>query len=530
MRSLLGWFRREETHRVRLLDADALFLCVVACFWYFTAYLLNPATPAPSAVGWWGFFDQGLYYRTTMDLAAGHLLPSNYWYGYPLLGAIFYQLMPLHPYFIPNLTLILLMVSSYFAACRLFCSRLEAWGLVIVAIFADSMLRDGCLIIPWNTLPEYAAFYLCFYFLIFTRATLPRFALCAFFCGLACASRFTESEILAVVYLFALIDLRGWGTRLFAVALFAFAFGIALALNLGTNLYFYHALRSPYMVGQWGDFSTSHYLLKIYQLLFDGDFLTGPNAALHPPTRQILESYWPFIFMLPGAVFLVRTYGWKVLGFFLGILLSVAFYLLYNPTNNAPYFWSYGSFHYFWWLMPWLAFITYLSFRRAPFALGRRLYLATLLGPLLVVLPLGVRDVVLASSTGPSPTLTFQTASVGDTAALQITSHHNIKALDLRVYFTQLPSFPGSDASSVPLIHISINGSPALRDQWDYMTSQSASRFDFCFLPHDLHLQPGDRVTIQFSKTKNILVDHLEAVGVAYAPFGAVRHFVQNDL
>jgi hypothetical protein len=215
-------------------------------------------------------------------------------------------------------------------------------------------------------------------------------------------------------------------------------------------------------------------------------------------------------------------------GFFLGILLSVAFYLLYNPTNNVPYFWNYGSFHYFWWIMPWLAFTTYLSFRRAPFVLGRRAYFAALLGPLLFILPLGVRDVVVASSADPKA-LAFTTSYAGQTVTLRVLARQKIDALDLRVFFQQPPSFNGSRAEAVILMHVMLNGVPEVQ-QWDYMASQCDRRFDFSFLSHDLHLKPGDDLTIQFSHTQDVVIDHLDAVSVAYAPFGAVRHFVQNDL
>ena len=75
---------------------------VFACFLlavYFAAYFMNSNLPGASSkapLGWWGWFDQGEYYRSVKALDQQNFDPSEYHYpiGYPLIGTLFYSVMP----------------------------------------------------------------------------------------------------------------------------------------------------------------------------------------------------------------------------------------------------------------------------------------------------------------------------------------------------------------------------------------------------------------------------------------------------
>ena len=532
MRTFLSWLRKEEPSKVRLFDNDTLFLAIVTCFWYLTAYLLHPATPsnAPDGpLGWLAFADQKLYYKTTVDLANGHLLPSVYWFGYPLLGAAFYWLMPRHPWLIPNLALVLFMVGAFFASARLFVTRLEAWILVVVAIYADSILRDMSLVIPWNTMPEYAAFYVCTYLLLLTRATLPKCGVCALFCGLAAYSRPTEIEFLGILYLCALFDFPSWTRRAWAVGFLALTCGAALGLTLASNLYFYHELSSPYIQGLGTRFNTSNFPFKVYQFFIDGDILTE-QGSVRPRSYQILELYWPFVFILPGIFFLWKKYRWKVLGLFLAIIGIFIYYILYNDDTNMPQFWTFCNPHYIWFVIPWLSFITYLSFRCAPWVLARRTYWMMLFLPLLLICIIGYRPVTLASSSNESEArLQLETTYAARTCTIQFVAPHPLDAEDIRIFFKTMPSFHGTLSGTVEHFTVTIDGHPQLIG-FDYYPSQSGSHFNLCFLTHGLHLQSNDKLVIRLMDTDEPVIEQASIIGVAYSPFSAIVHFVRNDL
>ena len=530
--TFISWFRQEAPSSIRLFDVDTLFLAIVTCFWYLTAYLLHPATPsnAPDGpLGWLASADQKLYYKTTVDLANGHLLPSVYWFGYPLLGAAFYWLLPRQPWLIPDLVLVLFMVGAFFASARLFMTRLEAWALVLIAIYADSILRDMSLVIPWNTMPEYAAFYICTYLLILTRATLPKCGICALFCGLAAYSRPTEAEFLGILYLSALFDFKDWTKRAWAAALLASTYAIAFGLTLASNLYFYHELSSPYIQGLSTRFNISNFPLKVYQFLLDGNILTE-EGSVHPHSHQILELYWPFIFIVPGSLFLWRIYRWKAVGLFGAIIGIFIYYILYNDDTNIPQFWTFCNPHYIWFVLPWLSLITYLSFRCAPWVLTRKAYVAALLFPLLLIGIMGYKPVTVASSSsGQGTGLTLSATYAARTSTIRFTAPRRIDAEDIRITFKKTPSFHGTLSGTVEHFDVTINGHPQLIG-FDYYPSQSGSHFNLCFLVHGLHLETKDEVVVRLMDTDEPLVDEATIIGVTYAPLSAIAHFVQDDL
>lgn len=55
--------------------------------------------------GWWLWDDQGYYIRAARAWVAGNLDPAQHWYppGYALLGAAFVWLMPIQPFYLPDL-------------------------------------------------------------------------------------------------------------------------------------------------------------------------------------------------------------------------------------------------------------------------------------------------------------------------------------------------------------------------------------------------------------------------------------------
>lgn len=527
-KKLASWLCREDPQRIRFFDWSGCLLLLVTGVWYLHTYWrggltpdVNPLTPE----GWWGWCDQGQYYKSTIELAHGQLKPNVYWLGYPLLGVPFYWLMPRHPYLIPNLAFVLIMVGAFFAACRHLMGRVEAWILVGFFIFSDELFRDICLIVPWNTMPAYATIYLATYLLLFRRPSMGSFALCAFMAGIALFARPTEIMPIALIYSFGLFNLDG-RRRLFALAFFGIALGMVAFATFSLNLYFYRRLSSPYMESLGTEFSAINFGPKIYQFFCDGAFLTG-NAAYPRGSRttQILERFPYFLLLLPGAIYLVRTRGYAPCGLLLAIIFTVAFYLSYNWDTSMALFWTYSCYHYIWWIMPWLAFVTYLSFRGAPFALSRFLYLAALAAPVLLYLVVGFKAVEVAASDNRENPVTLTTHYQDQVYTVDITSASYAGCIqDVRLQFVKSTSYWATEVATLLKVKLTVNGIEQ-RVPKDYAMSQDGQAYDFSFLVRNLNLREGDHVMIRFAQTNELTLTRASYRQIQFAPGNGVARF-----
>lgn len=515
----------------RPFSFDMLGVLFVTVVWYLSSYFLNDATPSIGPhgnAGWLVWWDQGQYLKTTSDLAHGQLKPSVYWLGYPALGVPFYWLLPRHPYLIPNLAMVVVMVWAFYAACRLYLGRLESVVLVYIFVWLDSFMRDECLVIPWNTLPAYAAFFLCIYLLILKPGPgrLVDFAVCAVMCGIAMFARPTESGALGIIYLFGLLKLRNYKEVAWAAVSYG-AVGLFVAgLTIGLNHYFYHAATSPYMMGERAKTSFANYGLKLYQFVFDSEFLTG-NGAMPQNTRtqSLLGRYPEFLAVIPGLLFLLRDRGPIAWGFILGMAAALGFYLTYNPFNNPPYAWSYGQWHYIAWMLPWLGFASYLGVRQGFFHLPRGQFFVALLLPLFLACVIGFKAVPLASAMAQSgDKLQLQTTSGAGVYAVNLAVLADCQVDDIRLSFRRPPAFDGTDVSNLPLVSITLNSVPLL-DMVDRSVSQDGDIFHFSFLAHGLSLHGGDKIAIQFRVRDAPEVESAQLVGIGYAPLQAIRDY-----
>jgi hypothetical protein len=513
---------------------DVLGVLLVTVIWYLIAYFLNDATPSfgpHGNPGWWAWWDQGLYYQTTTELAHAQLKPSTYWYGYPALGAPFYWLLPRHPYLIPNLVMVLAMVWAFYASCRLYMGRLESVLLVYIFIWFDSFLRDECLVIPWNTMPAYCAFFLCIYLLILRPGPgrLADFAICALACGIAMFARPTEIAALSIIYFFGLLKLRTSKEKAQAAGYLGGPALLVGGLTFGLNYYFYHRWGSPYMDGENGKATLANYGLKLYQFVFDTGFLTGDGFV--PPASQprpLLARYPEFFFVLPGLLFLLRDRGWIVWGFILGIVGQLALYLSYNPFNNPPYAWSYGQWHYIAWMLPWLGFATYLSVRRAFFHLPRAPFFVALFLPAFLTCAIGFKAVPLASATAHSGDKLLLLTTYGNGIyTVNLTALAPCDIDDIRLLFRMPPPFNGTDVANLPLMTISVDGRRQL-DMVDRAVSQDGNTYHFSFLARGLKLKAGNEIAIQYQVREAPEVEEAQLVGVAFAPLQAVRDYFED--
>jgi hypothetical protein len=517
------WLGRNQGE-VRFLSLDVIGVLVTTVIWYLLAYFLNDSTPSAGHPGWWGWFDQGQYLQTTTNLAHGQFKPSVYWFGYPALGAPFLYLFPRHPYFIPNIAMALVMVWALYASSRLYMSRLESVLIVYVFIWLDPLLRDECLVIPWNTMPAYAAFFLCIYLLVLRPGPGRRadFAICAVVCGIAMFARPTEILALGVIYLFGLLRFKTWKDGAWAAGYLGVVGTGVAALTFGLNYYFYHQLGSPYMTVESGKVSAANFGLKLYQFVFDSRFLTGDEALpAGTRTHALLSRY-------PEVLFLLRDRGWVAWGLILGIATELGFYLCYNPFNNPPYAWSYGQWHYIAWVLPWLGLATYLSIRQAFFHLPRTAFFVALLLPIVFACLVGFKAAPVASATaGSDDKLHLQTTFSNGLYTMNLIVLAPFDIDDIRLLFLKPPPFNGTDVSNLRLMTILLNGVDQ-PNMWQRSISQDGATFHVSFLAHGLTLKAGDTIAIQFRVAKEPELKEAQLVGVAFAPAQAIRDYFQG--
>ena len=531
VRMLRYWTSRDPAPRV--FSRDAWLVLAVTVVWYAVAYAVNDQRPSFDASrahqGWNGGWDQGQYLLQTTQLAHGEIKPGVYWIGYPALGALFFWLLPAHPYLIPDFAAVLAMVAVFYAAGRTLMSRLEAVLLVYVFVWFDSFLREVCLVEPWNTIPAYAAFFVCIYFFVFRREPLrlAHFGGGAVLCGVAMLARPTEIVALGILYAAGLARLAGWKQRVGAAAIFCGIAGLAGAVILGLNLHFYQSWRSPYMGGELGKVNAANYGLKAWQFFYDGTFLTGggvwPTGA-RPPA--LFTRYPEFLLVLPGLFLLVRRNGMAGAGFVGAILFTLGFYLLYIPFGNAPYAWSYSQWHYVAWMMPWLGLATYAGLREGWRYLPRWRFAGALLLPLALAVVLGFRASRCGHATRDvSDRMAFTTSQEPGAFVIEVECLAPCRAEDLRLNFSLIPPFNGTQASNVPFIHVLRNEHP-LAQMADYMESQDKDTFHISFLAHGLPLKAGDRLTVRLDVgTHRPALASAELVDIRYAPLQALRDY-----
>ena len=133
---------------------------------YYTAhYLHDPALPGAQALqplGWWGWFDQSVTLRSTAALAAGNLDSSQHHYplGYSVLALPFYWAGADFSFFTVDLVSLLAAFVGFVGfARRLALPRALAALLFVLALAGDRIfLRQW--IVPWNTIPVGACFWL----------------------------------------------------------------------------------------------------------------------------------------------------------------------------------------------------------------------------------------------------------------------------------------------------------------------------------------------------------------------------------
>lgn len=342
-----SWLERgEEWLGSRLAGWWLLGLLAVL---YFAAYLWHPLYPgdAPAELrqGWWSWSDQFAYWKSAAELAQFRITPEGYHYplGYPLLGALFWRLMPTHAFFVPDLLLVLGTGFVWWRLARRWLGRLPT--LVCTGIFmaVHARLLALTVVIPWNTIATQLTLVAGMWVVVSKDG--PRAV--GLLAGLAAATylvRPGDAACFAPMLVWAVLRLPARGERLKWTMLGVTIVGTAVASVAVLNFAVFGAWGSPYERESWGSigFFSYPFAKKVYWLFVDGRPFFGE-------TDTALLFRYPWLFLaLPGAIHWVRREGWAAVAALASLGLNWALYVNYNDFLPSDVF-RYSLIHYISW-------------------------------------------------------------------------------------------------------------------------------------------------------------------------------------
>jgi hypothetical protein len=336
--------------------AAGLVLLALVAAWYVWVYVHHPLNPGATLpgdrVGWWSWSDQYKYAVAAQELAAGNLTPENFRYpiGYPALGALFACWLPAHPFFVPNLVLVLAAAACWWRLARRWLPATVAAAVGAVFLAYHRELIELTLVVPWNTIATQAALLAGLWAMMATAGVRSA----VWLASLAAATWFVrpiDALAFAPMLVWTVLRLPTWNSRakaaLAGLGILAAGMVAAGAIN--------HAVfgmwRSPYEQAAFNMVGFFDYPMaqKLYWTFADARPFFGETDA------ALLGRYPWLLLAIPGTVFWVRREGWTGVAGATALALSWLLYLGYNDFFPSSFF-RFSLIHYVSWsFLPLLA-------------------------------------------------------------------------------------------------------------------------------------------------------------------------------
>jgi hypothetical protein len=137
-----------------LLDLRWVMALIAVTYVY--TYFALPSTPGNSPcehpLGWWGWWDQGVYLKQAEAFLHGDLTADKHFVPplYPAVGAIFLNWSDGHPYFLPDLLCWLWFVFAFIRFADRYVPRWSGLVLLFGTTVVNYELRENY-VIPWST-------------------------------------------------------------------------------------------------------------------------------------------------------------------------------------------------------------------------------------------------------------------------------------------------------------------------------------------------------------------------------------------
>jgi hypothetical protein len=345
----------------------AAFICLAVTF-YFVSYWTDPNLPGRSMqypLGWWGWFDQGQYYRSVVALEQHNYTPTEHLYplGYPLIGTLFFSLMPQHPFFIPDLCCCILICLAFIDICR----RLVLFRVALILCFFGVMWStsvQGNLVRPWTNIPTNAALMTLACLALAQQRDRRRSIVTGICAGLIFAVR--PGDVLYAWPAMAALWLgcHSWREALQRARWFA----AGAAPLAGIMLYYSFTIHGQLVSKAYAEatahigFGFASWNLKLYTFCVDGFSLFGESRTL--------ITVFPLLFLtLPGLAVFIKTLRWRGLAVALTQVGAVIYFLAFNDYWVVQAF-QYHGIRYWLWLIPFIGLYAYLTLTVAWRSLG----------------------------------------------------------------------------------------------------------------------------------------------------------------
>lgn len=345
------------------------WVAVVFTLAYVACYLAYPSLPgnSPHLEGWWGWFDQGQYLKSVKALASGKLDPEFHWYpmGYALLATPFYRMMPVHPYFLPNLALLLTSVWLYLAiVAELELNRLAGFAMLVLCVLASPLVFQQH-VIPWTTTPAMTVLLWVSY--LYVRSincglTLSRAACLGIAASLMLMTRPTDILALVPVYVhlllkdaFGAIRSRALKPFLPKIAAAAMGAGLVAAAALALHVAIYGWAPSSYMA------HSSRFGLDFHLIPFRFYVIFISPAAFYGEGQGIIVRFPLIVFGLAALVYCLAFWH-RYAGLPAMVLVYIMIYLSY-PDLLPSGLWRFMAFHYYKWVFPMLGLLALVAAR-----------------------------------------------------------------------------------------------------------------------------------------------------------------------
>jgi len=339
-------------------SAGFVLLALLAAL-YTWAYVQHPLNPGPAPVearaGWWSWADQYKYLQATEALAAGGITKEVYHYplGYSALGVPFVRWWPAHPFFVPDLLLVLGTAVMWWRLARRWLPAAAALLVAVGFIAMHGELLRLTMVVPWNTLPTQLTLLAGMVVLLDTAGRRTVWWLA----GLAAATwlvRPIDAVSFAPMLVWAVLRLPKWGERVVGALGGIAIIGAAMATVGALNLSVFGSWRTPYeqaahiMVG----FFSYPLAQKLHWAFIDARTFFG-----EADTALLWRYPWLFL-AVPGVFFWVKRERMAGAAVLATLVLNWLLYLGYNDFFPSS-FYRFSLIHYVSWsflpLLAWAA-------------------------------------------------------------------------------------------------------------------------------------------------------------------------------
>lgn len=340
----MAWTERGLDHRA----AGCLLLGLVALI-YLAAYLRHPlypgSAPVEMRVGWWSWADQFAYWRSAAGLAQFQLTAEQYHYpmGYPILGALFWRIMPTHAFLVPNLLMVLGAAVVWWLWSLRWLSRWQALVVGVVFVVIHQEMLTLALVIPWNTIATQLTLLAGMWVMMATRGPGTVWWL-TFLAVMTLLVRPGDAACFAPMLVWAVVRLPGWWQKLICAAGGMLAIGaVFLAVGL-INRSVFGTWSTPYEISTWQGIGFFSYpvLDKLFWIFVDGRPFFG-----EADTALFFRHPW-LLLIVPGVIYAVRTEGMTAVAALATLAMNWGLYLNYNDFFPSGIY-RYSLIHYLVW-------------------------------------------------------------------------------------------------------------------------------------------------------------------------------------